>query len=361
MNVLWLNSDRMGCGTYRCYVPALSLQDRGFDNHFVEHKFVDRPTLTADADIPGGVDVAIFQRAVGTFFVDWIKAFRARDTATIFECDDDLFGVPRHNPSYGFWGHKKVRKVLHETLALVDAIIVSTVPLRERLIEFGYDASKIFVCHNHLHPRVWDEAVKQTEHADNKGYTVIGWQGSSTHDVDFREALPALGRIAKERLDVMFRFFGSVPHTIRGVIPEERFQWSMGVTFEKYPSAMKYMHFDIGLAPVTDSKFNQSKSNLKWMEYSILGIPCVASRVYPYATSIDHGTTGYLASSEEEWYTALTTLLDSPELRTQIGQQARTHVMTHWYPETHIGNWERAITAAVSARRGVHVLAPGLR
>lgn len=330
MNVLWLHSDRTGCGTYRCFVPALTLdQSNGgrFDTNFLMHDQCIPPNKKQ----LDGMDLVVFQRAVGSLFVDWAKECRARDIKTIFEMDDDLFHIPKNNPAAWFWHKKAVQKLLRQMIDLSDTIVVSTPPLRERIIE-ETGRKDTTVAFNHLHPQVWGPAVVDgVQRFPNHGRVVIGWQGSNTHDADFKVALPALARILDDYPQAVVRFFGNVPMTVKGVIPETRFQWARGVPFDRYPATLYFMNYDIGLAPVTTAKFNLSKSNLKWLEYSALGVPCVASAVYPYKeTGIRHGETGFLASTESEWYTALAALVESADLRRQIGEQARAHVWDRW-------------------------------
>ena len=52
-----------------------------------------------------------------------------------------------------------------------------------------------------------------------------------------------------------------------------------------------------GLAPLEDTPFNRAKSDLKFLEYSALGLPTVASRVTPYLGIDAHG--GVLADNSD--------------------------------------------------------------
>ena len=356
-NVLWLHSDRFGCGTYRCYVPGLSLQELGFENHFLLQSHIPPRGFDDLADI----HLVVFQRAVGTLFTEWMRECQRRGIVTVFETDDDLFNVPRHNPSGQFWARKDVRKVLGEELVMADAIVCSTPPLKEALIEEGIQASDITICYNHLHPTVWGPQVTDGHRFHNVRVidgvehptTVIGWQGSNTHDTDFREVVPALARLVKEREDVTLRFFGSLPLSLRGHVPEDRLQWSKGVEFDLYPSQLAFINFDIGLAPVTNARFNQAKSNLKWLEYSAVGTPTVASKVYPYEKSIEQGVTGYVCETADDWYRSLTALLDDPALRQRMGARAKAHVWEHWGTSRAL-TWATLFTKLLRERHGEH-------
>lgn len=337
MNLLWLNSDQMGCGTYRAYVPALSLEAAGHTNHFLQHEKARISNPTRELE---GMHTVVFQRAVDNTFLDWLKTARRLGVRTVFEMDDDLFHVPRHNPASWLWNAKLTQRLLREMLDAVDGVVVSTKPLRESLAhELGWPISRITVCPNHVHAAVWGEEVIGSTEPFSSTSVVVGWQGSATHDVDFKTALPALQQLVRDT-NVMVRFFGCVPLSVKGALEGEHFQWAKGVPFEKYPTMLKYMGFDIGIAPLTDSKFNRAKSNLKWLEYSVLGVPCVASRVYPYERSISHGETGFLAATPEEWYQALRRLVDDVAWRQRMGQTARAHVWATHGPAQARSWWE---------------------
>lgn len=322
--VLWLHSDHQGCGAYRAYIPAMSLESPELENVFLLQQTA---ALSDPAKELEGIDLVVFQRAFEDHFKLWVNECLRRDIPTIAELDDDLFHIPRHNPAHDFYMNR--RHITKWFLQQASHVIVSTEPLRASIQDElrWWTPERITVCPNHLHPGVWGpEMWSDMEQYPNGDRVVIGWQGSMTHDTDFREVLPALGQILSEFPHVICRFFGSVPMSIVGVIPPERFQWSKGVPFDRYPRFLYYQHFDIGLAPITDSKLNRAKSMIKWMEYGVFGIPCVASNVYPYAKAVTHGQTGFLATSTREWYIALRQLVVDETARRRVGRAAQRQV-----------------------------------
>jgi len=72
------------------------------------------------------------------------------------------------------------------------------------------------------------------------------------------------------------------------------------------------------------------------MEYSMIKIPTVASRVYPYFIELDgkdtirDGETGFLCSTPEQWEKTLSKLIEDEELRIKIGQQAYNYIKDNW-------------------------------
>ena len=92
-----------------------------------------------------------------------------------------------------------------------------------------------------------------------------------------------------------------------------------------YPKFMAKFSFDIGIAPLRDNFFNRAKSNLRWLEYSALGIPCVASNVEPMRC-INDGVDGFLANDEKEFEEKLSTLIENESYRIKMGSNAYNRV-----------------------------------
>ena len=344
--VLWLYADRMGVGAYRVYIPALSLEGTVARSDFLLHAEIPPDDVTA----LDGKDVLVVQRAVGSLFEHWVSAAKERGIRTLYEMDDDLFAIPRKNPAHDYWMSRGVQRSLRRLLDMVDGVITSTKPLAQAVEDvMGWrPGERTFLCPNHLHPDVWGPGVwGQTPVYPNvtprgEPYVAVGWQGSATHESDFLETLPALMRLITDVPNVMIRFFGCVPSSVKGSIPADRFQFTKGVAFERYPTTLRHVNFDIGIAPITNCRFNRAKSHLKWAEYSALGIPCVASAVYPYAKAIEHGRTGFLARTYEDWYRALRALVEDPSLRQAVGAAARETVWRDHGPEQ-ARHWRTAL------------------
>ena len=86
------------------------------------------------------------------------------------------------------------------------------------------------------------------------------------------------------------------------------------------------VRWDVGLAPLVDSAFNRSKSDLKWLEYTGLGLPGVFSDVDPYGSVEDRRTGRLAADDPEAWANAILTLRDADD-RESIAHAARDEVM----------------------------------
>ncbi|MFP5327405.1 MAG: glycosyltransferase, partial [Acidimicrobiia bacterium] len=90
---------------------------------------------------------------------------------------------------------------------------------------------------------------------------------------------------------------------------------------------------DVNLAPLApNSRFNEAKSAIKWLEAALCETPTVASPTQPFREVIDHGVNGLLATTRDEWRTCLITLLDDAPLRRKLGTRARRDALLRWSP-----------------------------
>lgn len=83
---------------------------------------------------------------------------------------------------------------------------------------------------------------------------------------------------------------------------------------------------DVGVMPLLDSPWERGKCGYKLIQYMACGLPVVASSVGVNPEIVRNGENGYLASSAEEWVSALEALLQSPSLRAQMGVAGRRRV-----------------------------------
>ena len=80
---------------------------------------------------------------------------------------------------------------------------------------------------------------------------------------------------------------------------------------------------DIGMMPLPDDDWARGKCGFKGIQYMSLSKPAVMSPVGVNPEIIQHGVNGFLANTTEEWFTCLSKLIDSSELRHKIGAEGR--------------------------------------
>jgi glycosyltransferase involved in cell wall biosynthesis len=79
----------------------------------------------------------------------------------------------------------------------------------------------------------------------------------------------------------------------------------------------------VGIMPLPDGPWEQGKCGYKLVQYMACGAPVIASPVGVNRELVQHGVTGLLASSVDEWVEALRTLRGDAALRAVMGQRGR--------------------------------------
>jgi hypothetical protein len=96
----------------------------------------------------------------------------------------------------------------------------------------------------------------------------------------------------------------------------------------------EYASLDINIAPLeVGNAFCEAKSELKYFEAALVGVPTIASPTRPFAESIKNGETGFLARCESEWRHHSERLIVDPDLRRQIARNAYADVLWTFGPE----------------------------
>jgi glycosyltransferase involved in cell wall biosynthesis/SAM-dependent methyltransferase len=162
-------------------------------------------------------------------------------------------------------------------------------------------------------------------------YVRIGYaSGSRTHQRDFALAVEAVAKVLSETPRCRLVLFRTADHKIQLIDVEEypvlagledRIEWRNLQVLEDLPDELA--RFDINLAPLEfGNPFCEAKSELKFFEAALVDVPTIASPTGPFRRAIEHGKTGFLAASADDWYLHLKRLIDDPELRAKVARQA---------------------------------------
>lgn len=154
---------------------------------------------------------------------------------------------------------------------------------------------------------------------ENKG-VCIGWSGSLTTLKHFDFAVPFLIRLKEKYGDKIYiKVIGDASYA-NPALNIKGFAWKSATEVEDLSE------FDIGIMPLPDDKWAKGKCGLKGLQYMALSIPTIMSPVGVNTEIIQDGVNGYLASTEQEWLEKLSLLIESKELRENIGKAGRRTV-----------------------------------
>lgn len=204
----------------------------------------------------------------------------------------------------------------------------------------------------HILPNGFDEAslrlsrlvVRERRQQAADGLVRLGYAaGTRTHQRDFKAAAGALVRVLRERPQTRLVLFRDPTYQTGLILIEEfpelqdfrdQIEWRDMVPLVDLPRELA--RFDINLAPLEiGNPFCEAKSELKYFEAALVEVPTVASPTGPFRRAISPSA-GILAESEEEWYSALLTLVDDPGLRARLGRAAYYDVLWPFGPQKRV-------------------------
>lgn len=171
---------------------------------------------------------------------------------------------------------------------------------------------------------------------------VVGWVGSPTTAPYLHLIDDALSALARSRTFDVRVIGGLYSHPLAAV---DLRAWSLASEPEDIA------RFDIGVLPEPDDIWTRGKGAFKALLYMATGRPVVASRVGLNAHIVEHGVTGFVVSTTEEWLEALTRLLDDEPLRERMGRAGRERVVRDFSLKVTAPREARALREALAVHR----------
>jgi SAM-dependent methyltransferase len=254
----------------------------------------------------------------------------------VTEIDDWFFDIPPYNiASAPYQPNSDKEKIAWKQLEISDAVVCSTEFIKEKMREFFPD-KPVFVIRNSLDFGIWDSApIDPLILPKKEGAIRIGYTGCGNHHGDLEMIVKPMLALLEEfpALEFIYPLQRDLDGEDKNVrlaekLKHERiFCYLDWAPLPDYPKMVKSWNLDIGIAPLRDNNFNRAKSNLRWLEYSAMGIPTVASAVYPFKNSIRNKKDGIVVNNgANHWYEALWDLITDNEKRQKIGQRAYERV-----------------------------------
>jgi tetratricopeptide (TPR) repeat protein len=108
-------------------------------------------------------------------------------------------------------------------------------------------------------------------------------------------------------------------------LPENRKRRFATGSLDDYYSFVS--HLDIGIAPLEDTPFNRSRSDVKFLEYAACGAVPVVQATGPYILSVKQGRTGFLFNTPDELISTLDQLAADACSRISVAASARQYVL----------------------------------
>jgi hypothetical protein len=348
-------ADTSACGHFRVIWPAEELRRIGHDVSVVPAR--DRKlsvNMRADGsvhsvDMQNDVDVVVFQRITHSWLVEAVQIIRSNGIAVVIDIDDDLNSIhpdniawknlhPRNLDTIGIT--TEGRPYMHSWQNLSAACRYATLVTvtSPGLLPVYASHGRGFIIPNYLPDHYYNIPRVDSD--------VIGWPALlPTHPNDPATVGVSIARLVSEGADFrtvanpigVGRAFG-LPEDPKGEEVTELLKW---------PAAIA--EIGIGIVPLADTKFNNSKSFLKGLELSATGVPWVASPRAEYVRLHKLGC-GVLAARPKDWYRELKLLRGDASRRAELSEAGRAVAETLRLND-HVGEWLTAWELALKLQR----------
>jgi len=309
--------------------------------HPWQKDFAENPNVRENIeDLCDKSDVVIWQPVHYPHTLDFFLEMQHRyQKPMLIELDDNFVDVPEWSEAFeAYQANSSYRKESITQMKYADGLIVSTPYLRDVYSQFN---ERISIVPNSLDFKGdskfvgWDQ-VSVRKH---KG-TRIGWIAGRAHFNDLMMVAPAVKEVLLRYPEVTFCLVNSAlqrscellgkPYPFEGL--KNVHYADRSVPINRYAKFMASFGFDIGIAPLVDCNFNRSKSNLRWLEYSALKLPTIATSISNFKESISEGNTGILIQDNDlqKWAEAMSFLVEDSVSRETIGRNAYKQVKKYF-------------------------------
>jgi GT2 family glycosyltransferase len=314
-------ADREGCGEYRIIAPSRALARSGIAHPYETMRLLTPPEIARMAP-----DSIIFQRQLEPAQIEVIELTKQTSPAfRIFEIDDLITNLPPqsvHRPAIA----PDIGDRLKKALALCDRLVVSTEALGQH---YRHYCDETVVVSNRLEKARW-LGLEQPRRERSKPR--VGWAGAVGHDGDLAVVAGVIEATAKE---IDWVFLGMCPKRIRRFVVEIH----PFVALADYAKKLASLDLDLAVAPLEYHPFNETKSNLRLLEYGVLGYPVVCTDILPYRGDLP---VVRVCNRNRDWVRTIRDMAADRDECRRAGAALREAVLRDWMLEDHLDQWKRA-------------------
>jgi glycosyltransferase involved in cell wall biosynthesis len=276
-----------------------------------------------------------------------IARAHARGTRVLYDIDDLVFN-PNYAPlvtqtlditllddyQWNFWFGDMAR--LGATLRDCDSAIATNPFLAERILEYA-PAIPVAVVPNFLNRQQTEVsrvlmARKRATGWQRDGNVEIGYfSGTPTHNRDLLIASAALASILERFANVRLRVVGPIDLNAHLVPHKDRIAF---LPLQDYLNLQRLTaEVELSIVPLQSNDFTNCKSELKYFEAGIVGVPTMASPSYTMARAIRDGSNGYTATSPE-WFSKMVDVVslleEDPAAYEALSERVVAHAETRY-------------------------------
>jgi O-antigen biosynthesis protein len=334
-----------GCYLYRGYYPGVYGEQLVADD-FIGKKFIAEKMRDKALE----ADIIVMQRPNEPVRVVLAELLKERGKKIIFDNDDTYLpdvGVPLRMLANDKQREiaKRMNLYLYKVIGFSDGVTTSTDFLAEEYKRF-FPKKKIIVTKNCIDPS--DEFPLAPNTTGKFRILIVGSVASND---DYLHIMNDLRELDK-RDDITIVVFGikQIDGKVLGSYSEDYKFWSSlkNIEWQTYVPVNEYMFTiaklapDLVIIPRKDSYFNRCKSNIKFLESSLLRIPVLAQGFRdgksPYQ-GVEDSKYMTIVIDNNEWYNKIIEIKDNYPKFKELANQAHDYTVKNYNIKEYAKEW----------------------
>ncbi len=299
------------CGGLRLFYPLQSLLNR---KALTGQLLLEADIWQNKVELPTGIGETLVLQRIASLVEAKLEAAKVQGTRIVHDFDDLLWKIPKDNQNSQVIT-RPMLDCFFRIMAQADCVTVSTEPLRDALARLKIPSTLLPNC---LFPEHWEHLSVNRRIGSRPR---VGWVGQvGVHKEDVAVLLPVIEMLGKE---VEWVFLGEIPEVPTGV-PFEAESHSM-VPLQDFPKKLASLNLDLALAPLAMNEFNEAKSDLRVLQYGILGYPVVATDIFPYQMA----PVTRVSNDPQDWAQAIRDHINNRDSSEAKGEGLRQWILSH--------------------------------
>lgn len=284
-------ADYSGCGFWRILWPEKQINESGIGCSTSLTAMVFDPRWYRD------VKSVKVQRQASNDQKEFIKYLKQvqqeHGFKIIYEVDDVVFkeDIPDYNKFKFAFDNDEIRNNCIEIINMCDEVTVTCDYMRT-LYQERTGKQEITVIPNFV-PYSWmghffNKRRIYDEYDKNKKKPRILYTGSGAHyDVDNKNGgvddfSHVLSVVEKTIDKYQWIFVGAFPPQLLRHVQNKKIEFHPWQPLSEYPRFISNLNAQVMIAPLLDNSFNRSKSDIKFIESCVLGLPCLVQDMETY-------------------------------------------------------------------------------
>lgn len=288
--------DYSGCGAYRLLWPeyVINMQGLGMSSTVT--------SMIVDPRWYNGISAVKFQRQASNEQKEFMKYMRKisleANFKMIYEVDDVVFreDIPDYNRFKFAFDNDEIRNNCIEMINICDEVTLTCDYIRN-LYKEKTGKKEVTVIPNFV-PYSWmgylyNPNKLKDQYLKHKRKPRILYTGSGAHyDVDNKnngidDFSHVIDMVRKTVNKYQWIFVGSYPPKLADLIINGKIEYYPWKSLYEYPSFISGLNAQAMIAPLLDNSFNRAKSDIKYIEACILGLPCLLQDMETYKDAPD--------------------------------------------------------------------------